>query len=124
MDSAHFWQRYWQLIAAQDKAALRDYFHKAACIRWHNTNEQFDREAFLRANCEYPGSWNSSLERVEVMGALAVTACRVWTEGLSFHVVSFFQLAEGKIQRLDEYWGDDGQAPQWRQDLGIGRPIQ
>ena len=30
----------------------------------------------------------------------------------------------GKIVRLDEYWGDDGPAPEWRRALGIGRPIQ
>ena len=25
---------------------------------------------------------------------------------------------------LEEYWGDDGPPPRWRQEMGIGRPIR
>ena len=31
---------------------------------------------------------------------------------------------EDKITRIDEYWGDDGPAPQWRLDKRISRPIR
>ena len=29
-----------------------------------------------------------------------------------------------KIIEVDEYWGDDGPAPQWRMNKHIGRPIK
>lgn len=32
-------------------------------------------------------------------------------------------LSEDKIVSVDEYWADDGDAPQWRKDKKIGRPI-
>lgn len=45
---------------------------------------------------------------------------RVWMDGASFHTASFFQLTpEGKIVSLDEYFGDDGEAPEWRQKMAL-----
>ena len=29
-----------------------------------------------------------------------------------------------KIISIDEYWSDDGDAPPWRQEMHIGRPIK
>ena len=82
-------------------------------------------EEFIRANCEYPGSWDGEIERAEQAGNLLITAVRVWSADwkLSFHVTSFIQIRDGKITALDEYWGDDGTAPRWRQEMKIGRPI-
>lgn len=116
---------YWKAVAAQEEAALRAFFAPDAVIRWYNTNECFTVSEFLRANCEYPGDWAGAVERVEPTERGAVTAARVWTRdgGMSFHAVSFFTLEDGKIKALDEYWGDDGPAPQWRRELGIGTPI-
>ncbi|MGF7144611.1 uncharacterized protein YndB with AHSA1/START domain [Anaerotaenia torta] len=114
---------YWRYIAAQDEEELRKYFHKDACIRWHNTNEEFNVEEFLRANCDYPGSWSGQVERIEQAENLIITVTHVWSEANSFHVTSFFKISEDKIKLLDEYWGDDGRAPQWRIDKQIGKPF-
>lgn len=35
----------------------------------------------------------------------------------------FFRMAGGKIAELDEYWGDDGAAPEWRRSMEIGVSI-
>ena len=52
------------------------------------------------------------------------TVTRVWSPAFSCHAVSFFRLNEhGLIQTLDEYWGDDGPAPAWRQQMNISSPI-
>ena len=118
---------YWQAVLRQDADALRGCFCEDAVIRWHNSNEQFTRDEFVRANCEYPGEWAGSLERAEPLaGGGLVMAAHVFSpqNGLSFHVVSFVQLRGEQIAQLDEYWGDDGPAPQWRQELGLGRPIE
>ena len=119
-------QAYWNATLRQDAAAMRMYFHPDAYINWHNTNEHFTVEEYIRANCEYPGSWNGEIERVETVGSLIITATHVWeTGGLSsFHVTSFIQIENGKILSVDEYWGDDGKAPQWRLDKHIGVPIR
>ena len=116
---------FFQAVWAQDAQALPDFFTHDAYVNWHCTNEHFTVQEFIRANCEYPGQWAGELERVETLGELTVAAARVYTRdgSLSFHAVSFLRLREGKIAAIDEYWGDDGPAPQWRLDKQIGAPI-
>ena len=118
-------ERYWQAVLRQVRETLRGFFHPDAWVNWHNTGERFTVEEFIRANCEYPGEWEGELERVEKTGSLIITAAHVFSreQGLSFHVTSFLREREGKIAALDEYWGDDGPPPKWRQEKKLGRPI-
>ena len=118
-------KKFWAAVLGQDAGAMRPYFHEDARVNWHNTNEQFTVEEFIRANCEYPGQWDGEVERVVEQGGLVITATRVWAAGggPSFHVVSFIQLREERIMSVDEYWGDDGAPPQWRVEKQIGRAI-
>jgi len=117
---------FWKAVLAQDAEALATYFHPDATVAWHCSNERFTVAEYIRANCEYPGDWAGEIERVEKMGDLIVTAVRVYPADrtTSFHVTSFMHLRDGKILALDEYWGDDGPAPVWRQKMGIGRPLR
>ena len=95
-------------------------------IRWHCTNEQFTVPGFIRANCEYPGKWDGTIERAERHGDQLITVVKVFPKdrSASFHAVSFFRLKAGRIITLDEYWADDGDAPAWRKSMGIGKPVQ
>lgn len=125
MDTQEMIRSLWALIAAQDAAGMRNYFTESAEILWHNTDERFTLEEYLAANCKYPGSWRGEVERVEQSGELVISVARVWLTGgsASFHCTSFYRLDGEKISRADEYWGDDGPAPEWRRELHIGRPI-
>jgi len=118
-----FLTQYWRCVTARDENGLRGYFHPGARILWHNTNEQFTTAEFIRANCEYPGQWQAELTRAEQAGSTVVSVARVWSDALSFHVVSFFEIENGQIKQLDEYWGDDGPPPAWRQDKKIGKGL-
>lgn len=117
---------FWKDIAEQNAENLKKYFTAQARIRWHNTNECFGVGEFIRANCEYPGAWNSEVERVEQTEHGAVTVARVWLldGSISFHVTSFLVLEGDKIKEADEYWSEDGEAPQWRQELHIGKKVR
>ena len=115
MDSAALAQALWADIGAQRWDALAAYFLPGALIFWHNTDECFTAEEFVRANREYPGNWRIEIERVHALADAAATAVRVYgPDGTSFHAASFFTFRHGKIVRLDEYWGDDGPGPVWR----------
>lgn len=118
--------KFWEDVLRQDAEAIRGYFLPNAVVRWHCSNEEFTVEEFIRANCEYPGDWEGEVERIVDCREQIITATRVWPKdcSASFHVVSFITLREGLIAALDEYWGDDGPAPQWRQDMGIGKKIR
>lgn len=119
-------EKFWRDVLAQDAEAMRAYFHEDAYVNWHCTNEHFNVEEYIRANCEYPGDWDGEIERREGNGDITITAARVWTKdgSLSFHVVSFIKVTDGKIAAMDEYWGDDGEPPAWRQEKRIGESIR
>lgn len=121
MDVYHFLKA----VLAQDAPSIRSFFHKDAYIKWHCTNERFTVDEYIIANCEYPGDWDGTVERVEVLGDLYIAVTKVYPKGKSayFHVVSFIKTENSKIVALDEYWADDGDAPQWRAEKRIGRPI-
>lgn len=119
-------EKFWRDVLAQDAETIRTYFHEDAYVNWHCTNEHFNVEEYIRANCEYPGDWDGEIERKETRGDLIITATHVWTKdgSMSFHVVSFVKVVGGKIAAMDEYWGDDGTAPAWRAEMQIGGSIR
>lgn len=118
-------QQFWQDVLRQDEEAIRTYFHKDASIKWHCTNEVFNVDEFIKANCEYPGDWDGKVERIEKINDLLITITHVYPKdhASSFHVTSFIQLKDNLIQSLDEYWADDGEAPAWRKEMKIGASI-
>ena len=118
-------QAFWRDILAQDREALPAYFCTDAVIRWYCTNEQFSVPEFIRANCDYPGEWDGTIERAEQHGNEIITVVRVFPKdrSTSFHAVSFMKLTDDQIALLDEYWADDGEAPAWRKRMGIGQAI-
>ena len=121
MDIAEFWK----CVLEQDADKIRPFFCRDGYVNWHCTNEHFDVEEYIRANCEYPGDWTGEVERIEAVNDLIVTVTHVYPKDrtLSFHVTSFFRIENSKIKSVDEYWADDGEAPGWRKQLGIGKPI-
>lgn len=116
---------FWNVVLAQNEKEIRKYFYNEACIRWHCTNELFNLDEFIIANCEYPGDWDGVIERVEVQKDLIITVTNVYPKdrSSSFHVTSFMKIKDNKIIEMDEYWADDGNAPQWRLDKNIGKTI-
>lgn len=117
--------KFWKAVLGQNAENIRAYFDKDAYINWHCTNEHFNVEEFLLANCEYPGTWDGEVEKVEKINDLLITVTHVYPRDktLSFHVTSFIQVINDKIVAVDEYWADDGIAPNWRLDKQIGTPI-
>ncbi|NLL30091.1 MAG: hypothetical protein GX258_03425 [Clostridiales bacterium] len=57
-----FIKEFWKVVVSQDKDELRKYFCEDAIIRWHCTNESFNVDEYIIANCEYPGTWKGEVE--------------------------------------------------------------
>lgn len=117
---------FWKDILGQNANAIRGYFDKDAYINWHCTNEHFNVDEFIVANCEYPGDWNGEVERVEKTNDVFITVTHVYSKDkvLSFHVTSFIKVVGDKIVSVDEYWADDGDVPNWRLAKNIGKAIK
>lgn len=116
----------WNDIINQNRDALPSYFCDDAVIRWHCTNEQFTVDEYIKVNCDYPGRWQGEIERIEESDSKIILVGRVqsFDKTVSCHVTSFIQLLNGKICKMDEYWADDGEVPNWRKELGIGKAIK
>ncbi len=110
-------EKYWEYTVSQNDEKMRYFFDKNAYINWHNTNEHFTVNEFIKVNCNYPNKWYGDIERIEELGDLFVTVVRVYNKKSSFHAVSFIKTKDDKIVSIDEYWGDDGDIPQWRIDM-------
>ena len=118
--------RFFKTVLSQNAEELRKFFQKNAAIKWHCTNELFTLDEYIKANCEYPGNWNGEIERIEENANTIILACRVFPRDSSesFHVVSFIHLKDDLIIEMDEYWSDDGIAPEWRKKMKIGKRIR
>lgn len=117
---------FWKDVLSQNQRSLQGYFHEDAVIRWHCSNELFTVSEYIRVNCEYPGQWAGKIERIEETADSIITAVRVFPKdhSSSFHVVNFCKIENGLIVEMDEYWSDDGAAPEWRRRMNIGKPIR
>jgi len=113
-------------VLSQNREKLKKYFAENAVVLWRCTNERFTVEEYIRANCDYPGKWDGEVEKLISTEDGFITAVRVFSmDGMaSFHVTSFITLENGKITFLDEYWADDGEPPEWRKSMNIGKSIK
>ena len=121
---------FFDAVVQQDAEMLRTFFEPDATIVWANTNEQFTVDEYIRANCEYPGDWKGHIEDIQCYSRLQsysrmIILAKVWNGGgNASRVVSFIELGDAedkRIQSMVEYWGDIGEPPKWRQELGIGK---
>ena len=126
MDNRQVARALWDTMNKHEWNDLLNYFSKDAVINWHNTNEKFTIEDFITANSTYPGNWHIEIERIEQIGdkVITVVCVVIEDEDISFHATSFFTFDEKKIIQLDEYWGVDGEPPEWRIDMRLGRFIK
>lgn len=118
-------QEYWKSCLYQNAEKMRTFFHKDAYINWHNTNEHFTVDEFIRVNCEYPGKWDGEILQIEYLKDMIITIVHVFSidKKVSCHVVSFIKVFNDKIVSIDEYWGDDGMPPAWRIEKMLELPL-
>ena len=113
-------------VLRQQRQELFSYFAPDAVIRWHCSNEQFTVDEYVKVNCDYPGDWDGTIERIDQIESGYAAAVKVYPpdQSVFYHVVSFIKVENDRIVSLDEYWADDGEAPEWRKKLKIGKPIE
>jgi len=122
---------FFEAIISQDAEKLRGFFEPDALIFWANTNEQFTVEEYVRANCEYPGTWRGRMEEFgEIVPSdpfepLMYYIAKVWDKnGNVSRVVgriNFGNTEYARIQYMYEYWSEVSDPPEWRKRLEIGK---
>jgi ketosteroid isomerase-like protein len=110
-------ERFWETMGTNDFGAAGDLLHDEFMLDWPQTHERIrGRDNFVAVNVHYPaaGRWRFTINRLVAGEGAGVTDVTV-TDGVRVdRAISFFELRDGRIWRLTEYWPEDGEAPAWR----------
>lgn len=98
-----------------------------AVVQWCNTREIFrGRENFILANKKYPGArWRISIEKLLSVNDMIISVVKAQCSEpeSSFYATSFFKLRNELISEIVEYWGENGEPPEWRIKEGLSERI-
>ncbi len=109
---------YWNAMNTNDFAKAAEYLSVDFKCFWYQSNEVIiGRENFIVLNTAYPsdGLWQFTIHHLiadgnEVCTDVAVTDGTTNTRAITFHTVK-----NGLITKQVEYWVDNYDAPDWRQ---------
>lgn len=107
----------WTSMEARDWSRVASLLGPAFRAEFPQSGERFDRDGYLTLNRDYPGNWHIRIGPVVDGDATIVTEVEVDIDDRTERAVSFFQVHEGLITSLREFWPEPFPAPEWRRDL-------
>ena len=113
----------WERFEARDWTGARELLARDMVCRWPHSDERFEgADTFIAMNRAYPEGWRITLLDVTARPGGAVSRIRVDQAGQTFHAASFFDIADGLIAAVVEYWVTCGaeDAPAWRAEFSSG----
>ncbi|RYB93036.1 nuclear transport factor 2 family protein [Nocardioides oleivorans] len=114
MDAGAVLTRLAEVIDAHDWEGLPALLHDDFTCRLVHTGEEFDKDAWVRFNADYPGFERMHVEDLVAAGDRGVVRARVVGRGdegeeLVFAVASFATVRDDLVVDLTEVWADVGQ---------------
>ena len=115
----------WAAFDARDweRAAAR--LADDVVCEWPHSGERFrGRDAVIAVNRDHPDPWiRIEVLRVVAEGDQVVTEVRVPVEGAPpAYAASFFEVRDGLIMRMTEYWVDAGSQAPYPSRAGLSEP--
>jgi ketosteroid isomerase-like protein len=111
---------FWRRMATNDFRSVSALLAPEFVLEWPQSKERIrGAENFVRMNEEYPahGPWTFTIHRVVGAEPAAVSDVTV-TDGVqTARAVSFFEVAQGKVMRIVEFWPEPCAAPANRSHL-------
>ncbi len=98
---------FWRLMKTNDFRSVQQVLADTFVLEWPQSNERIrGAENFVQMNIEYPahGAWTFSVERLVAAPNEVVTHVDITDGTQSATAISFFEVSDGKIQKLVEYW--------------------
>jgi Ketosteroid isomerase-related protein len=113
-------KKYWSLMQSNDFQSVGQVLSDDFVVEWPQSGERIrGRENFAAMNEEYPahGRWRFTINRILGDDVQAVTDVSL-TDGIQVaRAISFFSIADGKIQKMVEFWPDPFPAEENRKHL-------
>jgi hypothetical protein len=109
--------RFWQTMNANDWRAAGTLLHDEYVLEWPQSRERIrGREHFAAVNAQYPipGPWRFTVHRIIADEREAASDVTVAAPTIAARVVSFFEMRDGLIWRVIEFWPDPFEAAGWR----------
>ena len=110
-------ERYWQTMNTNDFRAVGELLDDDFMLDYPQSGERIrgrERNALVNERYPSPGPWSFQVERILADGDCAVTDVQVRGAEVEARVISFFELRDGRILRLTEYWPEPFTGPEWR----------
>ena len=110
-------ERFWRTMNENDSRAAGQLFHDDYVLDWPQSGERIrGRANFAAINEHYPasGRWVFNVHRVIADGKGAATDVAVTDGAISARALSFFEIRDGLIWRMTEYWPDPFEPAAWR----------
>jgi ketosteroid isomerase-like protein len=110
----------WERFEARDWDGAQTLMAPEAIVEWPHSGERFVGAAnFIEMNRRHPApNWHIRVKRIVAEGDQVVSEVWVPTDDQPGFVTSFFEIRDGQIARITEYWLDcEPEAADWRDDL-------
>jgi len=111
---------FWARMASNDFARVAAVLAPEFVVEWPQTRERIrGAERFVRMNVEYPahGPWRFTVHRLFGDARQAVSDVAI-TDGVQqARAISFFEVDDGRVRRLVEWWPEPYDAPANRAHL-------
>src|SRR5689334_1056814 len=120
-DGSKLVESLWQMFSQQKWAASKLLFHQDFTAEWPQSRERFESfEHFVDMNSAYPGNHTIEILKLANNGDTVITAVYVHADtGQKAFATSFFEIKDGKIWRLTEFWGEPYDRPEWRKKFSV-----
>ncbi|HEX6819093.1 MAG TPA: nuclear transport factor 2 family protein [Ktedonobacterales bacterium] len=110
-------EEYWRRMNTNEWQVVGQLLHDNFVLDWPQSGERIrGRNHFAAVNANYPaaGPWRFAVQRVVTDDNAAATDVLVSAPTISARVVTFFELRDGRIWRMTEFWPDPFEAATWR----------
>ena len=110
-------ERFWRTMNENDWRAAGRLLHDDYVLDWPQSGERIrGRDNFVAVNAHYPaaGRWRFTVRRLVADGQGAASDVTVTDGALTARAVSFFEVRDGLIWRVTEYWPDPFEPAAWR----------
>jgi ketosteroid isomerase-like protein len=108
--------RFWNLFSDQRWEDAQALLSPDLLVEWPQSRERMrGPENFVAVNRHYPG--NHKIEILRIYAVIDTVITTVWIEadtGQKTFATSYFEVRDGRIARIEEYWAEPYPAPEWR----------